>query len=374
MSRTSVEDRIALLLAKAESTTPEEAEALTEHAERLMLRHGIEQAAVAAARAGQEQRAEPIVEVKVPFSGVYGRALVTLGSAVAREYGTVGTYYLQVRGQTSSTLVLVGHASDVRAVETLVTSLVLQGRVALDRWWKTLRADPRTVLLSGSERTGLRRDYLMGFGQGAAHRLRSTREAVHAEAERAAPGSTLAVVDRSRAVDAYLADLGLRRGRRVRVGGGYDVGRRDGRRADVGTTPVAGLRRAVGACGTRLTDYSAWRDSRPMVSPQMLKGVLPIVVLWSLADADAYGYAILKRLRDAGFDGVGDASVYGTLQRHHDAGFVTSYLADGGQGPARRWYTLTPAGRLALDNARRDWHALVRAVDAVVPAAEGQHA
>ena len=111
-----------------------------------------------------------------------------------------------------------------------------------------------------------------------------------------------------------------------------------------------------------------------MVSPQMLKGVLPIVVLWSLADGDAYGYAILKRLRDAGFDGVGDASVYGTLQRHHDAGFVTSYLADGGQGPARRWYTLTPAGRLALDNARRDWHALVRAVDAVVPAAEGQHA
>lgn len=106
----------------------------------------------------------------------------------------------------------------------------------------------------------------------------------------------------------------------------------------------------------------------------MLKGVLPIVVLWSLADADQYGYAILRRLRHAGFEGVGDASVYGTLQRHHDAGFVTSYLGDGGQGPARRYYSLTPSGRLALENARRDWRALVRAVDAVVPAAEGQHA
>ena len=109
-----------------------------------------------------------------------------------------------------------------------------------------------------------------------------------------------------------------------------------------------------------------------MVTPQMLKGVLPIVVLWSLADDDAYGYAILRKLRDAGFAGVGDASVYGTLQRHHDAGFVTSYLGDGGQGPARRYYTLTPSGRLALENVRHDWHALVRAVSAVVPAAEGQ--
>lgn len=242
MNRTTVEDKIALLLAKAESTTPEEAEALTEHAERLMLRHGIEQAAVAAARAGREVRPEPVVEVKVPFTGVYARALVTLGSAVAHAYGTVRTYFLQIRGQTSSTLVLVGHESDVRAVETLVTSLVLQGRVALDRWWKALRTDPRTDLLSGSERTSLRRDYLMGFGQGAADRLRSTREVVLAEAEEASPGSTLALVDRGRAVDAYLADLGLRRGRRVRVGGGYDVGRRDGRRADVGTTQVAGLR------------------------------------------------------------------------------------------------------------------------------------
>jgi len=105
-----------------------------------------------------------------------------------------------------------------------------------------------------------------------------------------------------------------------------------------------------------------------VVTPQMLKGVLPIVVLWTLAGQDAYGYAILQRLRGAGFEAVGDASVYGTLQRHFDAGFVTSYLSDGGAGPARRYYSLTPSGRQALDHARRDWRALERAVNAVVPA------
>lgn len=246
MTFTSVEERVALLLAKAESTTPEEAEALTEHAERLMLRHGIEQAAVAAARAGREVRPEEVVERRMPFTGVYARALVTAGSAVAAEHGTVRSYCLQYRGSTDSTLVLVGHESDARAVETLVTSLVLQGRVALDRWWRAeVRAHPQFRRLSGSQRTALRRDYLVGFGQGAAERLRSTRIAVHEEAERETPGSTLALVDRAAAVDAHLAAMNLRRARPMRVGGGYDVGRRDGRDADVGTTAVAGGRRAL---------------------------------------------------------------------------------------------------------------------------------
>jgi PadR family transcriptional regulator PadR len=105
-----------------------------------------------------------------------------------------------------------------------------------------------------------------------------------------------------------------------------------------------------------------------MVSAQMLKGVLPIVVLWTLSDGDAYGYAILRRLRDAGFDAIGDASVYGTLQRHFDAGFVSSYLSDAGPGPARRYYALTPSGRLALDHVRTDWVALRSAVESIVPA------
>ena len=52
-----------------------------------------------------------------------------------------------------------------------------------------------------------------------------------------------------------------------------------------------------------------------MDSTQLLKGVLDSAVLAVLVDEDGYGYDIVRRLRVAGFEDIGDASVYGTLRR-----------------------------------------------------------
>ena len=52
-----------------------------------------------------------------------------------------------------------------------------------------------------------------------------------------------------------------------------------------------------------------------MDTTQLLKGVLDLAVLAVLRDEDGYGYDILRRLRAAGLEEVGDASVYGTLRR-----------------------------------------------------------
>jgi PadR family transcriptional regulator PadR len=43
---------------------------------------------------------------------------------------------------------------------------------------------------------------------------------------------------------------------------------------------------------------------------QLLKGVLELAVLAVIARGETYGYEILSTLERAGFDGVGDASVY----------------------------------------------------------------
>ncbi|MGH2718995.1 MAG: PadR family transcriptional regulator, partial [Actinomycetota bacterium] len=45
---------------------------------------------------------------------------------------------------------------------------------------------------------------------------------------------------------------------------------------------------------------------------QLLKGVLDLAVLAVVRDEDAYGYDIVRKLRQAGLEDVGDASVYGT--------------------------------------------------------------
>jgi PadR family transcriptional regulator PadR len=106
-------------------------------------------------------------------------------------------------------------------------------------------------------------------------------------------------------------------------------------------------------------------------SSQMLKGILPVLVLATLAPGDTYGYAIVRRLREAGLPGIGDASVYGTLQRLADGGLVSSYLAESESGPARRYYAMTTKGRAAFKKSRGLWQSMESAVNDILAASEG---
>ena len=92
-----------------------------------------------------------------------------------------------------------------------------------------------------------------------------------------------------------------------------------------------------------------------MDSTQLLKGVLDLAVLAVVDDEDGYGYDVVRRLRAAGLDEVGDASVYGTLRRLYAAGALTSYVVPSESGPHRKYYGITPAGRAQLKTQRDDW-------------------
>jgi PadR family transcriptional regulator PadR len=96
---------------------------------------------------------------------------------------------------------------------------------------------------------------------------------------------------------------------------------------------------------------------------QLLKGVLDLAVLAALRDQDGYGYDILRRLRTAGLEEVGDASVYGTLRRLFNAGFLTSYVVPSDEGPHRKYYGLNAAGRAELDRSGKVWHGFASTMD-----------
>jgi PadR family transcriptional regulator, regulatory protein PadR len=99
-----------------------------------------------------------------------------------------------------------------------------------------------------------------------------------------------------------------------------------------------------------------------MDSTQLLKGVLDLAVLAVVDEEDGYGYDVLRRLRGAGLDGVGDASVYGTLRRLYASGALTSYVVPSEEGPHRKYYGITTAGRVQLEQQREDWLAFAGAV------------
>ena len=101
----------------------------------------------------------------------------------------------------------------------------------------------------------------------------------------------------------------------------------------------------------------------PLDTSQLLKGVLDLAVLAVLAEQDSYGYDVLRRLRESGLEGVGDASVYGTLRRLYQAGALKSYVVPSDEGPHRKYYGLNDRGHKALDQSAKAWGSFTRALD-----------
>jgi PadR family transcriptional regulator, regulatory protein PadR len=99
---------------------------------------------------------------------------------------------------------------------------------------------------------------------------------------------------------------------------------------------------------------------------QLLKGVLDLAVLAVLQEEDGYGYDVVRRLRAAGMDDVGDASVYGTLRRLFRNGALTSYVVPSEEGPHRKYYGLNQQGRDQLTQAGKQWRAFTETMDALL--------
>lgn len=237
----SVVDRklelIERLLAKAESTSPEEAEALTEHAERLMIKYGIEQARLDERRG---RAGDGIVECRRLFTGVYRLDERQIGIAVAFGLGTVRPLQASIRG-AGVVLYFVGFESDVRLADRLLDSLLLQARVALREWWLGHEALYRFD--SQYERQRARAGFLRGFAWGVRDRLAASRVAVVAEA---GSGTDLVLASRIARVDAAIGDVPAARGRLGRTDATAGAaGRRAGTAAHLGTDAAIAAERSM---------------------------------------------------------------------------------------------------------------------------------
>jgi PadR family transcriptional regulator, regulatory protein PadR len=104
---------------------------------------------------------------------------------------------------------------------------------------------------------------------------------------------------------------------------------------------------------------------------QLLKGVLDLAVLAVIGESDAYGYDVVRQLRDAGLSEVADASVYGTLQRLYANGQLSTYQVASDAGPTRKYYALNATGRTALSEGHKTWQGVVNALDGLLDPPRG---
>jgi PadR family transcriptional regulator PadR len=82
---------------------------------------------------------------------------------------------------------------------------------------------------------------------------------------------------------------------------------------------------------------------------QVRKGLLELCVLNALeAKAERYGYDLVKSLVDMPGLGVTEGTIYPLLSRLRVQGLVSTKLVESSEGPARKYYSLTPKGRKAV--------------------------
>jgi PadR family transcriptional regulator, regulatory protein PadR len=98
-----------------------------------------------------------------------------------------------------------------------------------------------------------------------------------------------------------------------------------------------------------------------------LNGQLDPLILATVAEEPAHGYAILQRLkhRSGGAFDLAEGTIYPALHRLERDGLLSSSWSVQ-NGRRRRVYTLTRSGRATLTQRRHDWVQFARAVEAVL--------
>lgn len=97
---------------------------------------------------------------------------------------------------------------------------------------------------------------------------------------------------------------------------------------------------------------------------QLKKGVLEMCILYKLKDEELYGYELMKSIRQV-FPDVYEGSVYTILRRLNATGHTQITQKKSLNGPARKYYGLTPTGLKYLEQMLAEWREISKSVSAL---------
>ena len=96
---------------------------------------------------------------------------------------------------------------------------------------------------------------------------------------------------------------------------------------------------------------------------QLRKGLLEYCVLLVLRRGESYGYEIVQALKRVEDLSTSESTVYPILGRLRDEGCLRSRDVPSGSGPSRRYFSMTPRGKVRLAEMNAYWPALVKAME-----------
>ena len=94
------------------------------------------------------------------------------------------------------------------------------------------------------------------------------------------------------------------------------------------------------------------------IAGDLIRGHTDAIILARLIRADSYGYEINKIIStlSSGRFELKEATLYTAFKRLEDAGYIASYWGNSGAGARRRYYTITPSGRLECRRLLAEWY------------------
>lgn len=106
---------------------------------------------------------------------------------------------------------------------------------------------------------------------------------------------------------------------------------------------------------------------------QWLKGVLDLCVLGLLRDGEAYGYELARLLEGAGMGVIKGGTLYPVLNRLETDGYLSVKWKPSDQGPDRKYYRLTAAGKALVDRIGKEWLIFAETTTALIAAQDDGH-
>lgn len=96
---------------------------------------------------------------------------------------------------------------------------------------------------------------------------------------------------------------------------------------------------------------------------QLRKGLLEYCVLLALRRGERYGYELVQALQRSEDLAVSESTVYPILARLKQEGFLKARDVPSDAGPPRRYFALTPRGKVRLAEMNAYWPMLTNALE-----------
>ena len=89
------------------------------------------------------------------------------------------------------------------------------------------------------------------------------------------------------------------------------------------------------------------------MNSQLKRGTLELCALSVVNRADCYGYELVNRVSEC--MEITEGTIYPLMKRLKDGGLIESYIVESPEGPPRKYYKITEAGKDELERLSEEW-------------------